>query len=183
MSGVEVVGLVLGAFPLAISALEHYRDSCRVLNCLANFEQEYRKTLNDVKDEYLLYVLNLKVLFLPLVNGNELGEDDLTLLLTDATHEKWKSDDVEVALRERLDVAHGRFLEIAKDLQHLVWELLTVLGIDKPRLQARLRTAATAATQGAQHPMTMLKADVLKEVLKSSFEYRKEQLKFGFGKS
>ncbi|KAK4932548.1 hypothetical protein LTR49_000972 [Elasticomyces elasticus] len=183
MSGVEVVGLVLGAFPLAISALEHYRDSCRVLNCLANFEQEYRKTLNDVKDEYLLYVLNLKVLLLPLVNGNELGEDDLTLLLTDATHEKWKNDDVEVALRERLDVAHGRFLEIAKDLQHLVWELLTVLGIDKPRLQARLRTAATAATQVAQHPMIMLKADVLKEVSKSSFEYRKEQLKFGFGKS
>ncbi|KAK5682956.1 hypothetical protein LTS10_004484 [Elasticomyces elasticus] len=183
MSGVEVVGLVLGASPLAISALEHYRDSCRVLNCLANFEQEYRKTLNDVKDEYLLYVLNLKVLLLPLVNGNELGEDDLTLLLTDATHEKWKSDDVEVALRERLDVAHGRFLEIAKDLQHLVWELLTVLGIDKPRLQARLRSAATAAAHGAQHPMAKLKADVLKEVLKSSFGYRKEQLKFGFGKS
>ncbi|KAK3073075.1 hypothetical protein LTR53_005652 [Teratosphaeriaceae sp. CCFEE 6253] len=183
MSGIEVVGLILGAFPLAISALEHYRESCKVLNCLANFEREYRKLLNDIKDEYLIYTLNLKVLLLPLVDGDGLDEDDIQLLLEDPSHERWRSNDMNLALRGRLGIAHTRFLEIGKDLQGLIWELLTVLGIDKPRLQARLRVAAKSPRQGSLHPTADLKSNALAEILKTSFEYRKEQLKFGFGRS
>lgn len=138
MSGIEIIGLVLGAFPLAVSALEHYRDACKTLGLLRNFEAEWRKTLNDIKDEQLSFTLTLKVLVLPLVEDEELDETDLETLLADPTCAKWKEDDVDKAMHHRLGSSHGRFMEIALELQALIWQLLTVIGIDKPRLKARL---------------------------------------------
>lgn len=43
MSGVEAAGFVLAAFPLLISALEHYRESAEVLKDWWRFKREYRK--------------------------------------------------------------------------------------------------------------------------------------------
>lgn len=43
MSGVEAAGLVLAAFPLLISALEHYRESAEVLKDWWRYKREYRK--------------------------------------------------------------------------------------------------------------------------------------------
>lgn len=48
MSGVEAAGFVLAAFPLLISALEHYRESAEVLKDWWRYKREYRK----VKVEY-----------------------------------------------------------------------------------------------------------------------------------
>ncbi|KAK5119803.1 hypothetical protein LTR85_007129 [Meristemomyces frigidus] len=159
MSGIEVVGLVLGAFPLAVSALEHYREACKTINLMRNFESEWRKSLNDIKDEQVFFTLNLKVLLLPLVEDDALDETDLETLLADPESVTWRDIDVDAALGERLGSSHARFLEIALELQRLIWQLLTVIGIDKPRLQAKLRLVAT------------------------TFEYRKEQLKFGLGRA
>jgi hypothetical protein len=139
MSGIEVVGLVLGAFPLAISALEHARESFKVLHLLANFEDEWRKTLNDIKDEYLIYTLNLKLLFLPLVDVDQLDEQDVEDVLADPGSASWKAGDE--ALRERLGSAFSRFLENAQELQQLLKELLTVIGIDNARLQTKMKAA------------------------------------------
>jgi len=141
MSGIEVIGLVLGAFPLAVSALEHYREACKTWSLLRNFETEWRKTLNDIKDEQVIFILNLKVLLLPLVDDDALDETDLEALLADQHSNKWNDTDLEKAFKERLGDAYVRFLEIAAELQHHIWQLLTVIGIDKPRLQARLRAA------------------------------------------
>lgn len=43
MSGVEAAGFVLAAFPLLISALEHYRESAEVLKDWWRYKREYRK--------------------------------------------------------------------------------------------------------------------------------------------
>lgn len=43
MSGVEAAGFVLAAFPLCISALEHYRESAEVLKDWWRYKREYRK--------------------------------------------------------------------------------------------------------------------------------------------
>ena len=51
MSGIEVIGLLLGVFPLVISTFEHYRDCHEAIGVLFRFEDEYKNCLNDVKDE------------------------------------------------------------------------------------------------------------------------------------
>ncbi|KAK5741773.1 hypothetical protein LTR17_003764 [Elasticomyces elasticus] len=180
MSGLEIIGLVLGAFPLAISALEHWREAADVLRLMNNFEQDWGKTLDDIKDEYLDYQLNLKILLLPLVCDEKLDEDQLDLLLSDSSHRDWKNEDLTRALSARSDIAHVRFMETMQSLQQLVWKLLILLGVDKPRTQARLRAAEDLAPQD---PRTKLRAIALTEMMKTNLEYRAEQLKFGFGQS
>lgn len=138
MSGIEVVGLVLGAFPLAISILEHYRETSKTLGLLANFQAEWRNTLDDIKDEQILLRLTLHALVIPMVNEGELDDEDLEMLLADPSHERWTSTDMVEALQQRLGKTYARFMEIVVDLQEATTKLLNVLGVDKPKLRAKM---------------------------------------------
>jgi hypothetical protein len=141
MSGVEVVGLLLGAFPLAISALEHYRETAKTLALLANFQEEWHSTLNDIKDEQTLLRLTLHILVMPMVVEGELEDHELEALLAEAACDRWASTDLADALQQRLGRAYKRFMEIANELQQLVAKLLTALGVDKPKLRKKMRIA------------------------------------------
>jgi hypothetical protein len=59
MSGLEVAGIVLGALPLIICALENLRDGASRLGRLINFNAEYSKTWGEVEDEELMYRLQM----------------------------------------------------------------------------------------------------------------------------
>lgn len=150
MSGVEVVGILLGAFPLAISALEHWRDCAEVMGLWANIKEEYRKTMGEVKDNQLAFRYNLKLLLVPLVNDEILANDDLESLLADpgGPATKWKDHDVDAALAARLAETYERYLEIIDDIQTAMAKLLKVLGHDKPKFQAKLQEAKVGDSSG-----------------------------------
>lgn len=65
MSGIEIVGLLLGSVPLVISALEHYKEGIDVISDFRN----YRSTLKSLKTKLSiqeeLYRGTLKLLLLP----------------------------------------------------------------------------------------------------------------------
>ena len=67
MSGIEVVGLVLGAFPLLISAMEHYEDTKRRSSTWWRIRKAHRKDLGNLKDCDLLFRSHLEELLLPLL--------------------------------------------------------------------------------------------------------------------
>jgi hypothetical protein len=75
MSGLEVTGIVLGALPLIISALENLRDGASRIGRLINFNVEYSKTWGEVEDEELMYRMQLKRLLKPLVRDDILTDD------------------------------------------------------------------------------------------------------------
>lgn len=108
---------------------------------LANFEQEWRTTLNDIRDEQLSFAQDLKILLLPLVDDDDLGDDDLQVLLADPTSPRWTEKDIDHALQIRLGQgeSHTRFVEISKDLQLLIQKLLALVGVDKVWFQAQGR--------------------------------------------
>lgn len=138
MSGFEVAGVLLGAFPLLISAFEHYRDVAKVANLLTNFEAEYRRSWNDAKDEELAFRLTIKRLILPLVNDEAIEGDDVEGLLADPGGPAWGSVDVGDALRARLGEAFGRYVDIMEGLQGCVLKLLDSLGVKRKRFQDKL---------------------------------------------
>ncbi|KAK4544168.1 hypothetical protein LTR36_004378 [Oleoguttula mirabilis] len=144
---------------------------------------EWRKSLNNIKDEQLSFTLTLKTLLLPLVEDEDLDETDLETLLADPRCERWKEADIDEALQSRLGSAHVRFFEIVSELQSLIWQLLTIVGIDRPRLRARVGAPLERQVDDKDKPRNRLIAAALRELTKTSFEYRKEQLKFGFGES
>ena len=139
MSGLEVVGLVLGIFPLVISAFEHYKDVHKAANLIVGFETAYRRSLDDVKDEQLFFHLSLEELLLPMTRLDDFEDDEaLETILSDLTSQIWRTGDVPSVFQERLGPAYSRFVEIACALHGLLSRLLATLITDKPLLRARL---------------------------------------------
>lgn len=139
MSGIEVAGLILGLYPLVVSALEQYRHVYKAAGLLTRFESEYRKTLDDVKDEQLFFRMTLEELLLPLSTNESFDEGDLEGLLSDPTVSGWNNEDIQFALQERLGRAYERFVGIMTLLHSLMSRLLVTLISDKPELQSRIK--------------------------------------------
>lgn len=124
MSGIEVVGIVLGALPLIISAFEHSQSLAKKLNLLANFNSEHLKFWNDIKDEELMYRLQLQTLLAPLVRDGDLTKDRLETLILSPRSDDWREADLDAAMRSRLGEAHDRYFENVGEIQALAWRLL-----------------------------------------------------------
>lgn len=74
MSGFEIAGVLLGAFPLIISGLKHWREAAKVGGFLWRFREEYSGCLRDVQYHQLCYKHNLKELLLPIMNDADAVE-------------------------------------------------------------------------------------------------------------
>ena len=127
MSGLEVVGVVLGALPLIISAFEQGQSLAKKWNLLANFNSENLKVWNDVKDEELMYRLQLQTLLAPLVRDGDLTKDRLEVLVLNPQCDAWKDTDLDAALRKRLGEAYDRYIGNVEEIQALAWRLLEPL--------------------------------------------------------
>lgn len=131
MSGIEVVGIVLGALPLAISLLRSYEELAAAKNRLFSFEEMYRKVLRDLGHEQLIYRSIIQTLIRPLVNDEMIHEDDLDRIVNDITDESWADQDIKDALRQRLGDFYTSFVEVVEDTEQQCMQLLKSLGFDK----------------------------------------------------
>lgn len=150
MSGLEVVGVVLGALPLIISGFEHGQSLAKKWNLLANFNTENRKVWNDVKDEELMFRLQLQTLLAPLVRDGDLTKDKLETLLLDPKSDAWREADVDAALKRRLGESYDRYLGNVEEIQALAWRLLQPLACSsafKKDVTAKVRGICAATQQ------------------------------------
>ena len=139
MSGLEVVGVVLGALPLITSAFEYAQSVAKKWNMLSNFNSEHLKVWNDVKDEELMYRLQLQTLLAPLVRDDDTTKDQLETLLLSSQCNAWRDTDLEAALRRRLGVAYERYFGNVDEIETLTWQLLEPLARSSA-FRARLST-------------------------------------------
>ena len=115
MSGIEVVGLLLGVIPLVISAMEHYKEGIDVLVDIRN----YRSTLKSLKTKLSiqeeLYRGTLQRLLL-----SELSQTEVHALFpeTGATGSGalWRTKDIENKLRRRLGNKYDIFMDVVLDV-------------------------------------------------------------------
>ena len=134
MSGVEVAGLILGAFPLLITALEHYRESAEVLGDWWKFKRKYIKCKRDVEYHQITFTSNLEELLLPLI----VDDDQLELLLASPGGLAWQDDALEKKLRERLPNAYNAYLDSINEINEVMKKLTQELGLDKEYLGTRI---------------------------------------------
>jgi len=147
MSGIEVVGIVLGALPLIISAFEYSQSLAKKLNLLANFQEQHLKVWNDIKDEELMYRLQLQTLLAPLVRDGDLTKDRLETLLLNPQSDLWREADLEIALKGRLGEAHDRYFSNVEEIQALAWRLLepfTQRSAFRTQMSTKVRRTRTA---------------------------------------
>jgi hypothetical protein len=134
MSGVEIAGFVLAAFPLMISALEHYRKGAEVLEGWWMIKCEYRKCKNNLNYHKVAFEENLEELLLPLIAD----EDKLQRLLNDPGGPEWKDPELEKLLKERMPKTYSSYLDTVGMMMEVVEGLDNALGMSKIHFQSRV---------------------------------------------
>ncbi|KAK4560769.1 hypothetical protein LTR86_005348 [Recurvomyces mirabilis] len=174
MSGIEVVGLLLGAFPLAISAVEHYRDTAKTAGTFWRIRKAYTKDVNSVKYCRTILVLHMEELLGPLV------DDDITnnlskcaALLQDVGGKGWRQVGITNPLEDRLQNAYEAYLETMQELNTLMVNLNEDMKVEDPRFQRlvdkesksktavslKSRTQSAAKTVAFQGPRLLYSLD------------------------
>ena len=135
MMGFEIAGAALGAPPVLISALEHYRDVTKLFSSWWEIHPEYQKCNNDTRYHHFRYKRNLKQLLLPLV----VEDDKIARLIVEPSSNEWKDPDIAQQLGIRRQDSHELCPEIMQQMDGVIAELHKVLGFDKSGFQEGLK--------------------------------------------
>jgi len=119
MSGFEIAGLVLGAFPIAISALQGCCRAAELLDCWREMRREHSKCDREIKYNHIRYISTLKQLLLPLV----VDDETICHLMGDPGGESWKASEIADALESRLQDSYGLYVETIKEMQRVMGEI------------------------------------------------------------
>ncbi|RYP69578.1 hypothetical protein DL771_006015 [Monosporascus sp. 5C6A] len=137
MSGIELAGLVLGAFPILIHALESYREGAEVLKDWWQIQRAYKKCKHDIDYHRTVFESNIERLLLPLV----VDDDELKDLMNDPAGKAWEDGELEKRLRERLPKSYDLFLDIIGNINRLMESLKKELGVHNPQFHAKIDEA------------------------------------------
>ncbi|KAI7782210.1 hypothetical protein LA080_013755 [Diaporthe eres] len=114
MSGLEVAGLVLGAFPIAIEVLGRYKEVARRLGFWYKIATDHKKCDSQLKFHQLVYVSNLKKLLLPLAGLDDARIDEL---LDNPGGKSWTEARTAENLEKRLGDSHEIYLQCIYEFQ------------------------------------------------------------------
>lgn len=98
MSGFEIAGVVLGAFPLAISAIDGFRRVARKVDAWREVRLIYTRCSEDLKNEQLAFKRHLRLLVFPLVSDVVAAQE----LLDNPSGPRWADPDIAELLQKKL---------------------------------------------------------------------------------
>lgn len=98
MSGIEVVGIVLGAYPILLETAKDLREVFRDVKTWWCFEREFENFLSAVETEHITYSLNLQILLQDL----DIPEEDKERLQVDSNASIWYDPHTQAELRHRI---------------------------------------------------------------------------------
>ncbi|RMJ05137.1 hypothetical protein CDV36_014191 [Fusarium kuroshium] len=126
MSGIEVAGLVLGAFPIILNCLDYYQKGFKPLEEWWNFRLHFIEFIDDVRHEMMKYNQNLICLLDPIIADN----DRLLSLVNNPNDPFWQDKTFEVHLKERLSNQTDRVFSILQNMHSLMEKLNKLLQIE-----------------------------------------------------
>lgn len=135
MSGIEVAGLVLGAFPIAIWGLERYRDVARCMGFWYEIRSEYQRSSNELKFHRLSFERNLEQLLFPLVANDGQLQD----LIAKPAGPGWNDPAIQLVLEKRPQNCYHLYMEILVEMQETMQKLNTELSVDNIHFQPHVR--------------------------------------------
>lgn len=138
MSGIEIVGLILGAVPLVISAMEHFEDAKRAVGTFHKIRRAHKRDLGKLKDCQLKFKLNMKELLLPLLADDLVTRIEYEQLLVSPGGSGWREEHVDEALAQRLGECHERYIEILQEMEETLVLLCKATKVDDAQFQALL---------------------------------------------
>jgi len=136
MSGLEIAGLVLGAFPVAITALEKYEQGARRLGLFFKIKREYKRWHRDLCFHQLTLSRHLNQLLLPLVVDNAKIDE----LLREPGGKAWQDPSISILLQDRLRESYPLYLDYIQGMQQVMEEINKELAMDSEPIRERIQT-------------------------------------------
>lgn len=129
MSGIEVAGLVLGAIPLIISAIEHYESGLDRTKVFFKWQDVLEKARRDLWVQYSSYEMTLRLLLVDLSSEAELEE-----LLSEPKSTLWDNPELVDGLRGKLGETYQVYVYTVQQMEGCVKTLARHLDIDRPNV-------------------------------------------------
>jgi hypothetical protein len=129
MSGAEVVGFLLGAIPLVVSAIEHYRDGLDPLIDYSHYRSTLKALRTRLRIEFYLYEGTVKRLLFSELSSNEA---DVLFPAADVPLETapWGTREIEEKLRKKLGKQYQTFMDVVWEMEAVMKKLMNKLDID-----------------------------------------------------
>lgn len=121
MSGIEVAGLVLGGFPLLISAAEHYKEGFEPLLKWKRFRTEFISFIDAIDIEKQLFVNTIERFLIEA----DVPQDELKAFMTIPDYKGWEKN-IQV-FRSRLGPAYSAYISTINAMRGLMEELQGLL--------------------------------------------------------
>lgn len=178
MSGIEIAGLILGAFPLLISGIEHWRDVAKVGGFFWRIRKEYTKCLHDIQFHEIINMNNLRELLLPLLQDAE----EVAKLIADPGGKRWSDVVLQKQLERRLNESYQAYKNTMTEMTEIAKELQKDLCFDEKNIQEQLSLPETTRRSSSRSPSPQHAARPSKlSATKSRLDYEFFRLKFSVG--
>lgn len=117
MSGIEVVGLVLGAVPITLLAVDGYLKLAESVERYRKYRERLSLLYNLLKIEHAIYHNNCKSLLRGIVS-----DSDAEKLIEDPrdNSDKWREQELELAFKNRLGTDYEPFMGTVIELNKVI---------------------------------------------------------------
>lgn len=138
MSGIEIVGVVLGALPLIVSAYKHRKHIKCATTTLTHFEARYDEFVEDVEDVQLLLELSIRRLLAPLVTAGAILEVELERYMQDPDPSSEVHAFVAQALEDNRNKYNERCFQLMGEIHEAILTLMEEVEFYGEDMQAYL---------------------------------------------
>jgi hypothetical protein len=125
MSGVEIIGLLLGGLPFVISAAEDYRRGFEPFLKWHRYKREFRSFVNSVDLEKRMFDGLLR----QLLEFSDIPLEEKQLLLTGTSPGKWSQEETATALKVRLGDSYLSCMYLLEKMEEDMLELQKILSL------------------------------------------------------
>lgn len=123
MSGIEVVGLVLGAIPLAAKAFKVQAESVSTVGRYRKYKHILRDLYQEIDSERIEYLNTCELLLDGIVDDNI----QKTRLLQNPGGDEWQGSELEDRLKRRLAGSYETYMNIIENMNNTVEEINALL--------------------------------------------------------
>ena len=125
VSGVELAGLILGALPIIIVAIEKYNDGLDPVKSFLRWEKELPALIRKLRNQHVHYAQTIRILIEPITTEFELAE------MLSGSSTLWKDKAMEVKLQEKLQDSYFAYQSTISDIERITKRIASKLDLDR----------------------------------------------------
>jgi hypothetical protein len=138
----EAIGLILGMFPLLISASEHYKKGFEPLQRWKRFRTDFVSFITSMAVEKALFDTTIHRMLMSLEIPQH--ERDQFILLPE--YEGWQNSDLAEGLKKMLGPSHSVFLVSMREIHAVLTGLMSLLSLKDGQVSSSCSTQGSCLT-------------------------------------